>query len=700
MAESRRVTALAVATFLMGHAQGALAQALAEVTITARPEVAGTLSVPVQQLSGAALAQRQGSTLGDTLDGLPGVANSSFGPNVGRPVIRGLDGERIQILQNGGANMDVSGLSFDHAVPLDPLTTERIELLRGPATLLYGSSGLGGVVNVIDNRIAREPAFDAQGGTIGKAEVRAGGAANERSTGAMVEAGNDRFALHVDAFERHTGNLRVPQALDCTLNGVTTRQTRVCNSASHTQGNGVGATLHSDRGYLGVSTSEYRSNYGTVAEPDVTIGMQRRHTVMEGEWREGGALWQAIKFQWGHTQYTHTEYPGAQVGTRFDNAGNALRLEARQQPAQLDPFGRLDGVVGLQREANRLTAQGAEAFVPSSRTQSAALFTLQTLKTTWGQVSAAARAEGAVVASLDHIDSARFPTEEKRFTPHSLSVGVLRNFRQGEAQEGWQLTSNLGWSQRAPKDYELFAKGPHAATGTFEQGDHRSALEKATQLDVGGAWKAGPHAFGLTGFVSRFTNYLSLQPTGEFKDAMGTLVGAATPDRLPVYQYEGVQARFVGVESTAKLRMVGGQKALWTPNASRGNLDLELRADTVRADDVTHQRPLPRIAPLRFGADWVWTQAAWGARLGVLHAGAQQRVPNVGDVTTASYTLLNAGVNYHTHTGATHWMVFAKLDNLTNQLAYSSTSVLTQTMGANAPPLAGRSLKLGVQVSL
>jgi epoxyqueuosine reductase len=381
-------------------------------------------------------------------------------------------------------------------------------------------------------------------------------------------------------------------------------------------------------------------------------------------------------------------------------AGNALRLEARQQPAQLDPFGRLDGVVGLQREANRLTAQGAEAFVPSSRTQSAALFTLQTLKTTWGQVSAAARAEGAVVASLDHIDSARFPTEEKRFTPHSLSVGVLRNFRQGEAQEGWQLTSNLGWSQRAPKDYELFANGPHAATGTFEQGDHRSALEKATQLDVGGAWKAGPHAFGLTGFVSRFTNYLSLQPTGEFKDAMGTLVGAATPDRLPVYQYEGVQARFVGVESTAKLRMVGGQKALWTPNASHGNLDLELRADTVRADDVTHKRPLPRIAPLRLGADWVWTQAAWGARLGVLHAGAQQRVPNVGNVTTASYTLLNAGVNYHTHTGATHWMVFAKLDNLTNQLAYSSTSVLTQTMGANAPPLAGRSLKLGVQVSL
>jgi iron complex outermembrane receptor protein len=448
-----------------------------------------------------------------------------------------------------------------------------------------------------------------------------------------------------------------------------------------------------------MSTSEYRSSYGTVAEPDVTIGMQRRHTVMEGEWRDGGALWQAIKFQWGHTQYTHTEYPGAEVGTRFDNAGNALRLEARQQPKQLDQLGQLDGVVGLQREGSRLTAQGAEAFVPSSRTQSSALFTLQTLKTAWGQVSAAARAEGVSVASLDQTDSTRFPAEEKRFRPYSVAVGMMRNFRQGEAQEGWQLTSNLGWSQRAPKDYELFANGPHAATGTYEQGERRSALEKATQLDVGGAWKKGPHTFGLTGFVSRFASYLSLQPTGEFKDATGTVVGAATPDRLPVYQYEGVQARFVGLESSAKLRMVGGQHALWTPIASHGNLDLELRADTVRADDLTYQRPLPRIAPLRLGADWVWTHAAWGARLGLLHAGAQHRVPNVGDVTTASYTLLNAGVNYHSHWGKTHWMAFAKLDNLTNRLAYSSTSVLTQTMGVNAPPLAGRSLKLGVQAS-
>lgn len=701
----RRPVAAAVLALMCGSQMGwaqshddATHGPLTEVTITARPDQASPFLVPALQLSGAALTQKQGSTLGETLDNLPGVANSSFGPNVGRPVVRGLEGDRVRILQNGGTNMDVSGLSFDHAVPIDPLATERIEVLYGPATLLYGSSAVGGVVNVIDNRIARERAFDAQGGVMGKAEVRAGGAANERSTGAMLEAGNDRLALHVDALDRNTANLRVPKSMDCTLNGVTTTQRRVCNSASSTQGAGVGGTLLLDQGYLGLSTSEYRSHYGTVAEPDVTIGMLRRHTVMEGEWRAQGSALQALKFQWGQTHYTHTEYPGAQVGTRFDNAGDALRVEARQQAQSLGQGLLLDGVVGLQRDTNRLSAQGTEAFVPSSRTRSAAWFTYQALKTSWGQLSAALRSESVVVASLDNADPTRFPSEEKRFNPHSLALGVLRDFRQGEASNGWQLSSHLSWNQRAPKDYELFANGPHAATGTYEQGDRRSAMEKATQWDLGGAWKDGAHSAKLTGFVTQFDNYLSLQPTGDFKDNSGVVVSSSASGS-PVYQYEGVRARLVGVESTAKLRMVGGSQALWTSNATHGAMDLELRADMVRADDLTYNRPLPRIAPTRLGADWVWSRAAWGARLGVLHAGAQHRVPHAGDVTTASYTLLNASVNYHTHSGATHWMMFAKLDNLTNKLAYSSTSVLTQTMGSNAPPLAGRSLKVGLQAS-
>jgi iron complex outermembrane receptor protein len=658
---------------------------LDEVTVTARNLEGGSVLVPAQQLSGAALTQRQGSTLGETLDNLPGIANSSFGPNVGRPVIRGMDGDRIRILQNSGANMDVSGLSNDHAVPIDPLTTERIEVLRGPATLLYGGSAIGGVVNIIDNRIARERTFDAKGGVMGKAEVRAGGAANERSTGALVEAGNDKFVFHVDAFDRSTQNLRVPKDMTCGAGGPSNGR-RVCNSASDSKGGAVGGTLLFDRGYLGLSTSEYRSTYGTVAEPGVSIGLVRNHHVMEGLLRDVGAF-EDVKFQLGNTHYMHTEFADGNPESTFKNKGHDFRLEGRQRAMRLSNGMQLDGTVGIQHERNNLQAKatdGSNTLLPPTRTRSTGVFTYQALKTSWGQLSAGARAEDVEVMALE--DHQGNLAQSKKFKPLNLALGAIRNFREGEAQNGWQFTTNLSASQRAPKDYELFAHGEHAATGTYEIGQSNLQLEKGTQLDVGGEWKHGAHKFGITGFASEFSNFISLQATN----------AAANP---PEYTFQGVRARFYGIESTAKLRMVGSQEALLSPNAAHGAMDLELRADVVRAKDLTHNSYLPRIAPMRVGADAVWSRNAWGARFGFMHAAAQNRVPD-GGVTTAGHTLWNAGVNYHAHTyGPTHWLLFAKLDNITNKLAYSSTSVLTQTMGSNAPPLAGRSLKVGAQVS-
>ena len=672
---------------------------LDEVTITARTLERSDLMVPAQQLSGAALTQRQGSTLGETLDNLPGIANSSFGPNVGRPVIRGMEGDRIRILQNSGSNMDVSGLSNDHAVPIDPLTTERIEVLRGPATLLYGSSAIGGVVNVIDNRIARERTFDAKGGVMGKAEVRAGGAAYERSTGAMVEAGNDKFVLHVDAFDRSTQNLRVPKDMNCVGDSATTPNgRRVCNSTSKSKGGAVGGTLLFDRGYFGLSTSEYRSTYGTVAEPAVRIGMLRRHHVMEGQLREVGAF-QDVKLQLGRTDYTHTEFDAGSPESTFKNKGYDLRFEGRQRATRLNNGMQLDGVIGIQSERNNLQAKaddGSNTLLPPSRSRSTGVFTYQALKTSWGQFSAGARAEDVEVMSLE--DHEGNSVQTKKFKPLNLALGAMRNLRQGEAQNGWQLTTNLSASQRVPKDYELFAHGEHAATGTYEIGQSNLKLEKGTQLDVGGEWKQGAHKFGITGFASQFSNYISLQPTGQGWDAGTEVFVNPVGVNVPVYRFEGVRARFYGIESTAKIRMVAGQDALLTSNGAHGAMDLELRADVVRAQDLTHNSPMPRIAPMRAGADAVWSRNAWGARFGFMHAAAQNRVPD-GGVTTAGHTFWNAGLNYHTHSGPAHWLLFAKFDNLTNKLAYSSTSVLTQTLRENAPPIAGRSLKVGAQVS-
>jgi iron complex outermembrane receptor protein len=658
---------------------------LDEVTITARNLEGGQVLVPAQQLSGSALTQRQASTLGETLDNLPGIANSSFGPNVGRPVIRGMDGDRIRILQNSGANMDVSGLSNDHAVPIDPLSTERIEVLRGPATLLYSGSAIGGVVNVIDNRIARERTFDANSGVMGKVEMRSGGAANERSTGALMEAGNDKLVLHVDAFDRSTKNLRVPKDMTCgqggPLNGL-----RVCNSASDSKGVAVGGTLLFDRGYLGMSSSEFRSTYGTVAEPGVSIGLVRNHHVVEGLLRDVGAF-EDIKFQMGNTNYRHTEFSGADPESTFLNKGYDLRLEGRQRTVLLSNGMQLDGTVGIQDEQNNLQAKAADGtntLLPPTHTRSTGMFAYQVLKTSWGQLSAGVRAENVEVMSLE--DHQGNLAQSKKFQPLNLALGAMSNLREGEAQNGWQFTTNLSASQRAPKDYELFAHGNHAATGTYEIGQPNIQLEKGTQLDLGGEWKQGVHKFGITGFASEFSNFISLQETNANTNP-------------PEYTFQGVRAHFYGIESTAKLRMVGGQEAVFSPIASQGALDLELRADVVHAKDLTHNTYLPRIAPMRMGVDAVWLRNAWGARFGFTHAAAQNRVPD-GGVATAGYTLWNAGINYHAHTlGPTHWLLFAKLDNITNKLAYSSTSVLTQTMSSNAPPLAGRSLKAGAQVS-
>jgi len=456
-----------------------------------------------------------------------------------------------------------------------------------------------------------------------------------------------------------------------------------------------------DRGYLGLSTSEYKSTYGTVAEEYVTIGMVRRHHALEGKLRDVGEWFQDVKFQGGYTQYSHTEYSSNVAGTQFDNGGLDMRLEARQRSVALGNGLKLEGTIGLQRERNNLHAVGEEKFVPTSRTQSTALFTYQALKTPWGQWTAGARSESVSVQSLESIGpNNENAAQTKTFNPMSFALGVMRNLREGEAQNGWQLTSNITTSQRTPKDYELFAYGPHAATGAYEIGSSTMALEKATQLDLGGEWKNGLHKFGVTAFTSEFANFISLQSSGSYKTSAG-VVGTSTD--LPVYNFQGVRARFMGLESNAKLRMVGGQQALLSNDAQHGAVDLELRGDIVRADDLTNGRPMPRIAPMRLGADALWSKNAWGARFGFMHAGAQNRMPyysNVTPVTTAAYTLWNAGLNYHAHSGPTHWMFFSKLDNLTNKLAYSSTSSLTQTMSSSlAPPLAGRSLKLGLQAS-
>ena len=642
---------------------------LQEVTVTGNPLGSSDLIAPVTQLSGTELLLRTKTTLGETLDGLPGVSSTYFGPNASRPIIRGLDGDRIRILNNGGGSLDVSNLSYDHAVTLDPLSIERIEVLRGPGALMYGGSAVGGVVNVIDNRIAREPQFDESGGVSGKANLNLATGNSEHGKGLLLEAGNTRYQLHVDAFDRQTGNVSVPIDLACTQNGVTTTQRKICNSASSTSGQALGGSVFFDHGYLGASASNYTSNYGTVAEDNVTIGMKSTRYALEGEVRNLGGFVERVKGQYSQTDYAHTEFEGARQGTVFKNTGNDLRLEAH-----LAKSGNLDGMFGLQTQSNRFSADGAEAFAPYSKTDQTAAFAYEEMATSWGKLSLGGRLESVRVESFGSPDPTvvRFTQGVRDFKTGSYALGSLWN-----VAPGWKLTSNLAYTERAPKDYELFANGPHLATGTYEEGSSAIKKEKSGNLDVGANWTAGAHRFSVNGYVSRFQNYIGLSNTGRID---------AERD-MPIYQFQQVRARFVGMESSGNVRLLEGASTL----------DLALRGDVVRATNQDSGQALPRIAPWRIGSTLLWGRGPWGTNLGFDHSGAQQRVP-VTDRATAAYTLWNLGGTYRTRAGAASLLWFARLDNITNQLAYSASSVLTTTAFPKAP-LPGRSLKVGLQAS-
>jgi iron complex outermembrane receptor protein len=272
---------------------------------------------------------------------------------------------------------------------------------------------------------------------------------------------------------------------------------------------------------------------------------------------------------------------------------------------------------------------------------------------------------------------------------------------------GWQLTSNLAYSERAPKDYELFADGPHIATNAYEVGNANFTKEQSTNLDVGVQWKSGANRFGVSAFVNQFNNYIALDGTGINRDTDGNFgVGGAgtsvtdsgngdntsaesggTAGILPEFAYTQVAARFTGLEASGNIRLI----------ESTHTLDLELRGDLVRAVNSTTGQSLARIAPTRLGATLVWVQGPWGARFGVNHVAAQNDV-GVGQPATAAYTLLNAAVHYRHKAGAASLLWFAKVDNLTDVLAYSASSILTQTAPGKSP-LGGRSVKLGLQVN-
>ncbi|GAA4334151.1 TonB-dependent receptor [Variovorax defluvii] len=693
---ARNAVGVAVLSFLSCAAwaqsdAAAPAGSLQEVTVTGNPLGATGLIAPTTAVSGDALLLRSQPTLGETLNTLPGVGSTYFGPNASRPTIRGLDGDRIRILQNGGAAPDASALSDDHAVPVDALVTERIEVLRGPSALQYGGSAVGGVVNVIDNRIPSE-ALDGFGGRI---DAGWASGSREKSGGAVLEGGNDRYALHVDAFSRDADDARVPIELGCENPKRPGPARRICNSANRADGGAIGGSLFFDQGWIGASVSSYRSKYGTVAEDDVSIDMKSDRYALEGEWRPGGFV-SSIRGKFGYTNYRHTEFEGQAPGTTFANRSHDFRLEARHRK-----IGKLEGLIGFTRETGAFSADGEEAFAPHSRTRSTALFVHEEWGMPWGRLSFGARTERVTVRSLGSPDPAvtRFAVGERSFNPRSAALGALVDLN-----PQWQLSSNLAYTERAPKDYELFANGPHVATAAWELGDPNLQKERSVGFDLGAQWKSGANTARVNAYVTRFRNYIGLTASGNVRDEEGNLnpapveteEGLVFPDVMDEYVYRGVRARFTGIEASGNLRLLGIDG--FGKAADGSTLDLQWRGDLVRAKNTDTGEPLPRISPARVGATLVYGNGPWTARLGFDHYAAQRRVPATGARATDGYTLWNAALTYRMKVQRASLTWYARIDNATNKLAYSATSILTTTAFPNGP-LPGRSVKVGLRVN-
>jgi len=663
---------MTAAVFVATQVQAAEALDLAPEVITANPLGSTQMASPATVLSGDDLTLQQKGSLGETLNRLPGVSSTYFGPGSSRPVIRGLDGDRIRLLRNGAGALDASSLSYDHAVPQDPVTVERIEVVRGPAALLYGGSAVGGVVNTFDNRIPVE----AIEGIQGTGELRYGGAATTRSAAGKLELGNGRFALHLDGNSRTFDELRIPKYAHSARqraqesDGEQGGKNRLSNSDGRQDGGAVGSSYTWDDGYAGVSFGRYDSNYGSPAEPDVRIRMRQDNYAFASEIRNLQGPFSSLKLNASYTDYRHREIEDGETGTVFKNKGYEGRIEARHRPV-----GPLNGVIGVQVNHGKFQALGEEAFVPRSDTDSVALFVLEELKATDDLSFTLGGRLEHVRIDPDAGGNDRFSNANKaaRFTTGSLSSGAVYQFT-----PVWALAATLSYTERAPTFYELYANGAHVATGTYEVGDAGLSTEKAVSSDLALRFDSGAHKGSVGLFYTHFSNYIGLLGTGRTLDEDGGLDSAGMPE----YTYTGVRARFAGIEAQEHWDFLEN---------AYGRFAVELSADYTRAKNLDTHEDLPRIAPLRLNGSLLWERAHWQARVDVNHANAQHKVPD-NERSTKGYTTLGASAGYHFNVGNSQWFAFVNGENLTNRTVRYASSILR-----DIAPAPGRGVEVGLR---
>lgn len=658
-------------------------------------------------LTGTELVRELRPQLGDTLTRLPGVSATSFSPGASRPVLRGFQGERVRVLTDGIGTIDVSNTSADHAVTIDPLTAERIEVLHGPAVLLFGSQAIGGAVNVLDRRIPRrvpdEP-FHFDG------IASYGSAADERSIAGSLDVpvSDGGLVVHFDGSYRKTDDLRVggfvlspelrAEQLDIAAEEaeeghaeeaaealeLANQRGRLPNSATETYTVGAGLALIRDRGSLGFSVSYYDSNYGVPSRPGaghhhheeegdegddhdhdeeghehgeeaVTIGLKQYRADLRGELEVGGGFVDRIRVRLGAADYEHTEFEGDEVGTVFRTEG----LEGRVELVQRDRGG-WRGVTGAQMFHRDFEAIGAEAFVPPNNTSQAGVFTLQEFELGNLGLEAAARYE--------------------RTDVEANSLGIERNFNAFSAALGAsydispriKIGINGSRAERAPSAEELFSNGPHIATQSFEVGNPLLGKEKSWGAEAYLRAQTGGVRANLTLFANWFDNYIFQANTGEEED------------ELPVFQYLQQDARYYGFEAevSAPITQVGAFRIL-----------ADGVADYVRATLTNGGGPVPRIPPLRLLGGLEAQSDSIDGRVEVEWIDDQERVADF-ETRTDGFTTVNASIAWRPWGRSNATAVILSANNIFDVDARRHASFTKDFV-----PLAGRDLRVSLRAS-
>ncbi len=654
---------------------------LAPVTVSASALALGSeqMSTPASVLAGDELVRRRTATLGETLAGEPGIAASHFGAGASRPIIRGMEGPRVKLLSDGSEIMDASTISPDHAVALEPMLSEQIEVLRGPSALAYGGGAIGGVVNVLDKRV---PTVVPERGVEGSVELRTDSVANSVAGAFEVTAGTGNLAVHAEGLKRDARDYRVGSGWD---------HSRVDGSYNQTETGSLGVSWVGARGYLGLAYTRQQNEYGLPGhsheyeachphgnnlhcghhgdghvghdehEHDEHAGtpyveLDSKRWDLRGELLEPFAGFTRARLRASYTDYGHDEIEQIDgldsIGTRFRSKASDARIELEHAP-----LGGWRGVLGLQTGRRDFRADGDEAYVPPTVTNRHAAFLIEEYTLADWRFEAGLRHEWQDI----EVDSTQ---RDRSHRGNSVSLGAVWSFA-----PQYSLGMTLSRTQRLPTAEELYARGLHMATSTWERGNPNLKAETANNIDLTLRKLAGPTTFSASVFHNRIDDYIHARTLDAHED-------------FQLIEYTQRDASFIGIEGAIRQQL----------DATFG---LTLFGDYVRArlEASAEDRDLPRIPAHRVGLrlDAKWN--TWRAEAEVYRVGRQDDIAEF-ESATPGYSMVNLDLSYSGRYKGTPWQIYVKGNNLGDQLAYAHSSFIK-----SAAPLKGRNLSLGVRVS-